>query len=471
MFYCREEELSKLGKRYRQDSFECVILYGRRRVGKTALINEFCRDKPTIYFSALKATVAKNLSALSKAIQLFKDPEAAAFPEYHTFSDALEEISRLAKTQRIIFVIDEYPYLAKAEDSISSLLQHIIDQVWTNTKLYLILCGSSMSFMERQVLGEESPLYGGRTAQFKLEPLTYRETAQFSPGLSPEQNALIYGITGGIPHYIRKLAVKDDVDEALLENLFDRSSYLYEEPENLLKQELREPSQYSDILSAIAEGASKLSEISAKCSLETGACAKYIKTLQELGIVKRERPLLNGNARQTIYSIEDNFFRFWYRFVPDNTALIASGRIARVYDKVIKPYLPDFMGFVFERMCRDFLLYYAKGIPFEILTLGRWWGNDPSRRKEIEIDLVGETLDIETGEKAYLVASCKYRNAQIGRDELELLHQYASVFSRGRKCHFLLFSKSGFTKGLQESATAGEVILYTLKDMMGCLPR
>ena len=263
--------------------------------------------------------------------------------------------------------------------------------------------GSSMSFMEKQVLSDESPLYGRRTGQFKLKPLTYKETAIFSPNLSPTQNALIYGITGGVPHYIRKLNVKDDVDEALLENLFDRSSYLYEEPENLLKQELREPSQYSDILSAIAEGASKLAEISSKCKLETGACSKYLKTLRELGIVKRERPLIHGNSKQTIYSIDDNFFRFWYRFVPNNTALIASGRIGRVYDRVIKPYLPDFMGFVFERMCRDYLLYYANNLPFEILSLGRWWGNNPIERKEIEIDIVGETLNVETGEESYII--------------------------------------------------------------------
>ena len=465
MFYCRDEELRKLSKRYEENDFECVIIYGRRRVGKTALINEFCRDKPTIYFSALKATTDKNLTALSKAIHLLKEPDATVFPEYKNYSDALAEISRLAQEQRIIFVIDEYPYLAKAEDSISSLLQHTIDHIWKNTKLYLILCGSSMSFMEKQVLGDESPLYGRRTAQFKLEPLTYRETALFSPNLSAEQNALIYGITGGVPHYIRKLNVKSDVNEALLENLFDRSSYLYEEPENLLKQELREPSQYSDILSAIAEGASKLSEISAKCKLETGSCSKYLKTLQELGIVKRERPLVNGNSKQTIYSIDDNFFRFWYRFVPNNTALIASGRIVRVYEKIIQPYLSDFMGFIFERMCHDYLLYYAQGLPFEILSLGKWWGNNPVERKEIEIDIVGETIDIKTGEKAYVICSCKYRNKQIGRDELELLRQYASVFSKGKKCHYIIFSKDGFTQGLYQSAEAGEVILYSLDDI------
>ena len=466
MFYCRDEELQKLNQRYADDAFECLIIYGRRRVGKTALINEFCRDKPTIYFSALTATAAKNLSALSRAIHLYKEPEASAFPAYQTFDDALEEIGRLAQNQRLIFVIDEYPYLAKAEEAISSLLQHIIDHKWVKTKLYLILCGSSMSFMEKQVLGSESPLYGRRTGQFKLEPLTYRETAVFSPQLTPVQNALVYGITGGVPHYIRKLNVRDSVDEALLTNLFDRSSYLYEEPENLLKQELREPSQYSDILSAIAEGASKMAEIASQCKIDTATCSKYLKTLRELGIVRRERPLANANSRQTIYAIEDNFFRFWYRFVPNNTALIASGRMERVYDKIVRPYLPDFMGFVFERMCHDYLLYYAKDLPLEILSLGRWWGNDPIERKEIEIDIVGEILEAKSGEKSYLIGSCKYRNMEIGRNELELMRRYAAIFAKGKKCHYIIFSKSGFTQGLKEIAAAGEVILVTLNDMM-----
>lgn len=158
MFYCRENELKKLNARYRDNGFQCIIIYGRRRVGKTALINEFCKDKPTVYFSALQATANKNLSALSQAIQLFKNPDAGSSPLYQTFDAALEEISRLAQRDRLIFVIDEYPYLAKAEEAISSMLQHLIDHLWSKTPLYLILCGSSMSFMEKQVLGVESPL-------------------------------------------------------------------------------------------------------------------------------------------------------------------------------------------------------------------------------------------------------------------------------------------------------------------------
>ena len=164
--------------------------------------------------------------------------------------------------------------------------------------MYLILCGSSMSFMESQVLSRESPLYGRRTGQFKIEPLDYKETAVFHPNLSTEDNALIYGITGGVPHYINKLDVTGSMDEALLENFFDRSSYLYEEPGNLLKQELREPALYNAIIKAIAEGSSRMNEISTKTGEENSVVSKYLKTLMDLGIVKKKRRLRKSRARK-----------------------------------------------------------------------------------------------------------------------------------------------------------------------------
>ena len=186
MFYCREKELSDLNRRYQEGRFECAIVYGRRRVGKTALINEFCKDKPTIFFSALNATSGENLEALSRAIYEKNHKDGTSAPIYQSFENAFSDITRMAEKERLIFVIDEYPYLARAEQSISSRLQHIIDHIWQNGKLFLILCGSSMSFMENQVLGYESPLYGRRTAQYKIEALTYREITAFNPRLSAD---------------------------------------------------------------------------------------------------------------------------------------------------------------------------------------------------------------------------------------------------------------------------------------------
>lgn len=460
-FYCRENELRKLNARYENGRFECLILYGRRRVGKTALINAFCAGKPTIFFSALSATEQENLEALSRAISAYERPGASNAPQFASYDDALEEITLLSKEKRLVFVIDEYPYLAKAKPAISSMLQHCIDHRWSESKLYLILCGSSMSFMEQQVLGHESPLYGRRTGQFKIEPLDYKQTAVFHPQRSPEENALIYGITGGVPHYINLLNVQTSVDDALMDNLFERSSYLYEEPSNLLKQELREPAVYNSLIKAIAEGASRLNDIATKTGCESSLCAKYLKTLMELGIVRKETPITEKPGKKTIYQLADNFFRFWYRFVPQNISAINSGRIAQVYPQTVERFLPDYMGLVFERMCRDYLLFYAENLPFSLASAGQWWGTDPRTRKQVQIDIVGTPAE----GREYLIGSCKYRNEKIGLDELELLRQYAAAFGKAERCYYYIFSKGGFTEGLAQAAQRGEVTLLTLDDL------
>ena len=460
-FYCREDELRKLNKRYEDGKFECVIIYGRRRVGKTALINEFCKDKPTIFFSALNTTGKENLGALSKSIMSFERSDAESAPEFTSYDAALEELTALSKEKRVVFVIDEYPYLAKAKPAISAMLQHVIDHKWSDSKMYLILCGSSMSFMENQVLGKESPLYGRRTAQFKIQPLDYKETAVFHPELSNEDNALIYGITGGVPHYINKLDVRGSVDEALLENLFDRSGYQYEEPANLLKQELREPAIYNAIIKAIAEGASKLNDIKTKVGEENAVVSKYLKTLIELGIVKKEIPVSERPGKKTIYLLSDNFFRFWYRFVPVNASAIDSGRIAKTYSHAVKQYFSDYMGLIFEKMCRDYLLFYAEDLPIELNEIGQWWGTDSKTKKQVQIDIVGTPAQ----GKEYMIGSCKYRNEKIGLDELERLRDYASAFGKGSNYYYYIFSKGGFTEGLLQAQGRGEVRLFTLDDI------
>ena len=461
MFYCREEELRTMNNRYKKGHFECVVIYGRRRVGKTALINEFCKGKPTVYFSALNACSQENLEALSKAIYTCQNPDSTSTPTYRSYEDALEAITEMSMEKRLVFVIDEYPYLAKAEKSISSRLQHIIDHSWQDSRIYLILCGSSMSFMEYQVLGYESPLYGRRTAQFKIQALTYREITEFHPELKAADQALLYGVTGGIPHYINKLDVESNLDEALLDNLFSTSSYLFEEPENLLKQELREPAIYNSVISAIAAGASRSNEISTKVGLESGVCAKYLKVLLDLGILKKETPITEKPGKKTIYAIDDNFFRFWYRFVPRNMSVISAGRMRLIYEQAVKRFYPDYMGLVFEKMCQEYLLRYAKDLPILLSNVGQWWGTDSKTRREVQIDIVGAPVD----GNEYLIGSCKYRNEKIGIEELELLRRYAAVFRQNGIFHYYIFSKGGFTPALLEAEMQGEVTLFTLGDL------
>lgn len=461
MFYCREKEIRTMNQRFDKGNFECIVIYGRRRVGKTALINEFCKGKPAIYFSALNASAQENLEALSKAIYLYKNPGEVNAPVYQNYENALDAVTEIAKERRVVFVIDEYPYLARSERSISSRLQHVIDHIWQNSRLFLILCGSSMSFMEYQVLGYESPLYGRRTAQFKVQALTYREVTAFHQGLCVEDQALLYGITGGVPHYINKLEVEGDLDEAVRENLLNTSSYLFEEPENLLKQELREPAIYNSVISAIAGGASHANEIATKVGVESGICAKYLRVLLELGILKKETPIMEKAGKKTIYIIDDNFFRFWYRFVPGNMSAISAGRMEQIYERAIRPYFSDYMGLIFEKMCLEYLLRYAQDLPILLSDAGQWWGTDPKTRKEVQIDIVGVPVE---GQE-YIIGSCKYKNTPVGVDELELLRQYASVFRQGCRFHYFIFSKGGFTKALRELSGQGEVTLLTLEDI------
>ena len=193
MFIGREKELSKLTQLYNTDSFQFPVIYGRRRVGKTALINEFIKDKAAISFTGIESTVSQNLENLSRAIHRYVGTVGEA-PVYPSFQSALETVFKLAEEKRIVFVIDEYPYVAKAYKAFSSIIQNMIDKYKDSSKLYLILCGSSMSFMEEQVLGYKSPLYGRRTAQFKILPFDFAESRKYFKNFSDNDMAEIYGI-------------------------------------------------------------------------------------------------------------------------------------------------------------------------------------------------------------------------------------------------------------------------------------
>ena len=229
----------------------------------------------------------------------------------------------------------------------------------------------------------------------------------------------------------------------------------------MLKQELREPAIYNSVISAIAAGASRSNEISTKVGLESGVCAKYLKVLLDLGILKKETPITEKSGKKTIYAIDDNFFRFWYRFVPRNMSVISAGRMHPVYEQAVKRFYPDYMGLVFEKMCQEYLLRYAKDLPILLSNVGQWWGTDSKTRKEVQIDIVGVPVD----GNEYLICSCKYRNEKIGIEELELLRRYAAVFRQNGIFHYYIFSKGGFTPTLLEAEMQGEVTLFTLGDL------
>lgn len=449
MFLGRTRELRILEKRYDSSSFECVIIYGRRRVGKTALIREFVKDKPAIFHTAIEFNAQSNLDALSQSIASYAQANAPAddYPVYPNFRAAFETVFRLAHSQRTILVIDEYPYLAKADGSVSSILQSLIDQHKDNSKLMLILCGSSMSFMENQVLGYQSPLYGRRTAQLKIEPFDYLQSRAWMSNMSAEDAAQVYGITYGIPQYLRQFDQSLSLERNIADNILDPGCYMSEETDNLLKQELRNPTEYNSVIQAIANGASRLNEIATACNMESGVTANYLRNLMDLRIVAKEYPFGSPTTKKTIYHLEDTFFQFRYQMINPNTLLISSGRIEDAARRIMNG-MPRFMGPVFERMCRQwFLAHNGVDLPFLAVDMGRWWGNNPVLKRQEEIDIV-----VSDGADQAIYAECKWRNQLTGTHELDTLIERSRLLPRRHQFYYL-FSKSGFTEQLRIRAS------------------
>lgn len=460
MFIGRESELNALNKLYHSNQFEFAVIYGRRRVGKTALISEFIKDKDTIFFTGIETNARQNLDNLSQCIMEYSMGMAVNtfFPNFQT---ALEYVFELAKTKRIILVIDEYPYVARADKGLASTLQLLIDKNKDSSKLFLILCGSSMSYMEDHVLAYKAPLYGRRTAQFKIKPFDFWEVCRCFPKLPNLDKALIYGIVGGTPQYLMLLDDNLSMEENIKNTYLNPSSPIFEEPNNLLKQEVREPAIYNAIITAIAAGSSKMNEISGKINENTSVCAIYIKNLITLGIIKKEAPYGEKSSRRTIYSIEDNMFRFWYRFVPENTSIISRGAADLAY-KRISPALSSYMGGIFEDICKQYLwkLLLAGKCAVNFNSLGRWWGTNPKTKSQEEIDIMGADKD------SALFGECKWTNEKIDLGVLEALTQRSTLF-RCQKPYFYLFAKTGFTTGcIAQAAKMGNVTLVSYEDIL-----
>lgn len=451
MFIGRERELKLLQSHFDGKGFFFDVVYGRRRVGKTRLIQEFIGDKPAVYFMGIEANARANLEGMSRALhQHLQQPGLSA---YQDFESLFEALGQLSLKQRLVFVIDEYPYLASAVPEMSSILQRFCDHVWNKGQLQLILCGSSMSFMERQVLGAKSPLYGRRSAQILVKPFTFYESRRMLPGFTPQDAAVLHDATGGIPEYQRFVDPACSLGQNLTALFLQPGGRMFEEPANLLKQELREPRVYNSILDAVAGGASKHNEIATKAGVDSPALNRYLNSLEELAILNREKPMGEQTSRKTIYRIVDGSFRFWYRFVQPNLSAVMSGLGEQVYERIVHPRLNDHMGQGFEQIFFDvFDQAQREGrLPDLAGSRGRWWGNNKALKQEEEIDLVA------FGTHTTYFGEAKWRNQPMKAEVIVDLER-KSLLIPAKQRHYLLLSKSGYTPGAREYARANQQV-------------
>lgn len=449
-FIGREHELSVLEEHYRSEQFEFAAVYGRRRVGKTSLLQEFVRDKPAVFFTAVRASATVNLDRLRRQIAGFTPVAAEAV----YLDDILAALLTKARQERVILVIDEYPLLDAAVDGAMGMLQRFIDHEARDSRLFLILCGSSLSFMKRQVLGYSSPLYGRRTCQLEVAPLDYYESARFLPGREPAEMALIYGIVGGIPLYLQLFRSGEIFRTAAREFLTDGFT-LGREPEILLLEEMHDPGRYRAVISALAEGRVRVKEIADRAQLTPSEVVKALDDLIDLDYVEKITPAGEKEGRTTRYFFKDNLFQFYYRVISPQ-----ADRLCSLSEEAASDWLaamaPDYMGRVFEEMCGQYLLRLGYS------TIGRWWGKGPDG-EEREIDVVASRPSL-SGREA-LLAECKYQNAPMLPEALFRLQDAAANIRGFTHLEFILFSRSGFTERLAEQARLTGTRLVTLEEL------
>lgn len=467
VFIGREKELADLDELYLQERFHLFVLYGRRRVGKTTLLNEFCKDNDAIFYSAEQSNNKLNLEKFSSLVfQFYGENNIEPFASW---TNALSYIDERQGSKRLILVIDEFPYLVKKNRALLSELQHLIEHKLTSGKLLIILSGSYMGFMEKELLGSKSPLFGRRTAQLHMKAFDYQTSSKLMTGFSDEEKLMLYGAYGGTPLYLQQINDKESFEENIKRTYLKVTSYLYEEALLLLRQEVQEPGVYSAIIEAIASGYTKANEISMKIGEDSAKCLKYIKTLCELEILHKETPFgEKESSRKTIYGISDFMFRFWYRYVFANRTLIETGAQQAVWEKRIKPDYCSYMGLVFEKICMDYLnSRNARGeLPILYTTIGRWWGTNATTHGQEEIDLIAKDGN------DYLFGECKWRNEKLDISVLNDLKVKADAFSmNGKNSYYVLFSKSGFTEAvLNEAKSDNHILLVDLPELMksGC---
>ena len=451
-FVDREQEMATLQSEYERDGSALVVLYGRRRVGKTTLISEFIKNKKALFFLASEESESQNRLAFQEKAADFLNSNLLKNVEVKSWDVLFRAIMDSHFDSKPVIVLDEFQYLGKSNPAFPSVFQRIWEEILKDRQVMVILCGSLISMMQSQTLAYDSPLYGRRTAQIRLKQIPFAYYHQFFPDKSRKELIEMYAVTGGVPKYIELFSQSKDIYSAIEKCVLNRSGYLYDEPYFLLQQEVSEVGSYFSIIKAIAAGNTKLSSIAGVLEVKSTSLTKYLKTLIDLDILEREVPVTEDSpekSKKGLYKIKDNYLRFWFAFVYPNMSFIESGHGRIVMDKIRKSLVRNHIAFVYEDFCRERMWEInAEGVwPFYFSKLGRYWDS-----KE-EIDIAA----IDPDGKNLILGECKYWQEPVGVSVLRELEAKAKTVSwekEKRKTWFVLFSVNGFTEDLRAEAAA-----------------
>jgi len=468
-FIDRNSEMNTLENEYKRQEASFVIVYGRRRVGKTALLTEFLRRKSgfQLYFLATQESEEQNRRAFRNQVaettgnDLLKSADA-------DWLTIFKYLVRHPTPERKIIVMDEFQYIGNSNSAFPSVIQKIWDTLLKNENVMLVLCGSLISMMKQQTLDYSSPLYGRRTAQIKLKRIRYAHYKDFYSGQSEESLIPFYAVTGGVPKYIETFKEAVSVEDGIENYVLNPQSYLYEEPYFLLQNEVSEIGSYFSLIRAIAMGNSKLSEISSFLGMKQTNIPKYLKTLIDLDLVEREVPVTESNPEKSksgLYRITDNYIAFWFKFVYPYRSYLERGEKAFVLEQIKKMFVQNHVSFVYEDLCREKMWEFASEDrwSYRFERLGRYWGPLCG-----EVDILG----LDTAGGNMIIGECKYTKSEKGLTVLHDLEEKARALEPKTKCvckDYVIFSTSGFTKGLTDAAKECSNILlintFTPMDM------
>ncbi len=457
-FVDRRSELDALEREYARNQASFVVVYGRRRVGKTRLIGEFIRGKRALYYLASEESDSQNRDAFKGLVADFLGNALLRQARIDRWEDVFDVLVQAAQTgERLVIVLDEFQYLGKADPAFPSIFQRIWDASLSLCNVMVILCGSLVSLMRSQTLTYDSPLYGRRTAQIHLRQIPFRHYADFFPGKSMRELVELYSVTGGVPKYIELFEDAADVYEAIDRSVLNRDSFLYAEPNFLLQKEVAEVGTYFSAMKAMAAGSHRPSEIAAVLGVRQTSLARPLATLVELDLVRREVPVTERNpekSKRGLYQVSDNFMRFWFRFVHPNMSYLESGHAQVARERVRANLVDGHTAYVYEDICREQVwdLAAADAWPFVPEKVGRWWAGSA------EIDVVA----LSEGEASIVFGECKFWKGPVGANVLRELERKAEVVdwrAGARREFFVLFSIGGFTDELRELAAARNDVL------------